>query len=47
MVLNEGKSAWVKLFDRLSEYFNKKFGPDWREDDRFLKEFEESLRRSE
>ena len=43
VVLNEGKPAWKRLFDRLSEYFDKKFGPDWKEKDRFFKEFEESL----
>ena len=28
-------------------YFNKRFGPDWKERDKFFKEFEESLRKSE
>ncbi|MFC1866594.1 response regulator [Thermodesulfobacteriota bacterium] len=47
VVLNEGKPVWLKFFDRLGEYFNKRFGPDWKEKDRFFKEFEESLRKSE
>jgi len=47
VVLNEGKPLWLKFFDRLGEYFNKHFGPDWKEKDQFFKEFEESLRKSE
>ncbi len=47
VVLNGERSVWIKLFDRLGGYFNKLFGPDWKEKDRFFKEFEESLRRSE
>lgn len=47
VVTNGGKSIWIKLFDRLGAYFNKRFGPDWKEKDKFFKEFEESLRESE
>ena len=47
VVLNGGKSIWIKLFDRLGAYFNKRFGPDWKERDKFFIEFEESLRKSE
>lgn len=47
VVLNGGKSVWLKFFDRLGGYFNKRFGPDWKEKDKFFKEFEESLRKSE
>jgi DNA-binding NtrC family response regulator len=46
VVLGEGKPLWQKLFDRLGSYFNKRFGPDWKEKDRFFKEFEEELERS-
>jgi DNA-binding NtrC family response regulator len=46
-VLDEGKSLWLKLFDRFGNYFNKRFGPDWKEKDKFFKEFEESLKKSE
>jgi CheY-like chemotaxis protein len=46
VVLGGGKPVWQKLFERLGVYFNKRFGPDWREKDRFFKEFEEELRRS-
>lgn len=47
VVLNEGKPIWIKLFDRLGEYFNRRFGPDWKERDKFFKEFEESLKKNE
>ncbi len=47
VVLDGDKPLWIKFFDRLSEYFNKRFGPDWKERDKFFKEFEESLRKSE
>ena len=30
VVLDGGKPIWLKLFDRLGGYFNKRFGPDWR-----------------
>jgi DNA-binding NtrC family response regulator len=46
VVLEEGKPVWQKLFDRLGNYFNKRFGPDWREKDKFFKEFEEELKKS-
>ena len=44
VVLEEGKPVWKKLFDRLGDYFNKRFGPDWRERDAFFKRFEEELK---
>jgi hypothetical protein len=47
VVLYGGKSIWLKLFDRLGDYFNKRFGPDWKERDKFFREFEESLKQSE
>jgi len=45
VVLGEGKPIWQKLFDRLGDYFNKKFGPDWREKDKFFQEFEDQLKK--
>ncbi len=42
-----GKPTWIKFFDRLGTYFNKRFGPDWKEKDKFFQEFEESLRKSQ
>ena len=47
VVLDGQKSIWLKLFDRMGNYFNRRFGPDWKEKDKFFKEFEESLRKSE
>jgi hypothetical protein len=47
VVLGAGKPLWIKFFDRLGSYFNKRFGPDWKERDKFFKEFEESLTKSE
>jgi CheY-like chemotaxis protein len=47
VVLGKGKPLWIKFFDRLGDYFNKRFGPDWKERDQFFKDFEESLRTSE
>ena len=46
-VQDGGKPTWIKFFDRLGTYFNKRFGPDWKEKDKFFQEFEESLRESE
>jgi DNA-binding response OmpR family regulator len=46
VVLERGKPVWQKLFDRLGNYFNKRFGPDWKEKDKFFKEFEEELKKS-
>lgn len=44
VVLGEGKPIWQKLFDKMGAYFNKRFGPDWKEKDKFFKEFEEELK---
>ena len=46
VVLEGGKPVWQKLFDRLGNYFNRRFGPDWKEKDKFFKEFEEELKES-
>jgi len=46
-VQDGGKPTWIKFFDRLGTYFNKRFGPDWKEKDKFFQEFEESLRESQ
>ncbi len=44
VVLGGGKSVWGKLFDRLGSYFNKRFGPNWKEQDAFFKTFEQELK---
>ena len=46
VVLGGGKSAWEKLFDKLGSFFNKRFGPDWKERDAFFREFENELKES-
>lgn len=46
VVLGEGKPVWQKFFERLGSYFNKHFGPDWVERDRFFKEFREEVTKS-
>ena len=45
VVLGGGKAIWVKFFDRLGAYFERSFGPDWKEKDAFFGEFEEAVRR--
>ena len=30
----QGKSTWLRWFDRLGNYLDKKFGPDWKTDDK-------------
>jgi CheY-like chemotaxis protein len=39
VVLGAGKPVWKKLFKRIGGLFDQRFGPDWKEKDRFLKEF--------
>lgn len=46
-VMNKGKSMWKNVFDKMGNYFNKRFGSDWKERDKFFKEFEESLMKQE
>ena len=41
------KQVWRRLFNRLGDYFNRRFGPDWKERDSFLKEFEKELSRDD
>jgi DNA-binding NtrC family response regulator len=45
-VVNGGnRPAWATLFKKLGQFFNIRFGSDWRTRNRFLKEFEEALNR--
>ena len=41
------KSLWVTFFDKLGGFFDRRFGPGWKEQDTFFKEFEEEVRTSE
>ena len=45
VVLGTKKQVWQRLFDRLGGFFNKRFGPDWKERDKFFKEFERELKK--
>jgi DNA-binding NtrC family response regulator len=45
VVLGEGKPIWKKLFSRLSGFFNKRFGPDWKEKKQFFAEFEAAMKK--
>jgi len=47
LVENKFIPSWMSFFEKLSVYFNKYFGPNWKEKDQFFEEFEESLRKSE
>ena len=42
-----GKSSWIRFFDRLGGFFDRKFGPDWKQSDEFFREFEEKVRKLE
>jgi len=46
-VIGRASLSWVGVFDKLGNYFGKRFGPDWKEKDKFFREFEEAVRRSE
>jgi len=38
--------VWAKLFDKLGEFFNKRFGPDWKQRNKFFEEFEQSIKQN-
>jgi hypothetical protein len=43
VVLKGGQPVWEKLFDNLGGFFNKHFGPDWKQRNEFFEDFEKSL----
>lgn len=47
VVLGGGKPVWEKFFDKLGDYFNKRFGPDWVERDKYFKEFKQEMLKQE
>jgi len=47
IVLADGGPVWTKFFERLGAFFDKRFGPDWKERDSYFKDFEASLQRGE
>jgi len=36
--------SWSRFFDAFSGFFNRRFGVDWKERDRYFEEFEEAVR---
>jgi DNA-binding NarL/FixJ family response regulator len=46
VVLKGGQPVWAKLFDKLGEFFNKRFGPDWKQRNKFFAEFEQSIKQN-
>lgn len=38
---------WLKSLQKTGPYFEQRFGPDWKEKDKFFKDFEESLKRKQ
>jgi DNA-binding NarL/FixJ family response regulator len=46
VVLKGGQPVWAKLFDKLGEFFNKRFGPDWKQRNKFFEEFEHSIKQN-
>ena len=47
VVLKGGQPVWGKLFDKLGGFFNKRFGPDWKEQNKFFEEFQEALKKDD
>jgi len=46
VVLGGGKRLWwLKSLEKTGPYFDEKFGPNWKEKDKFFKEFEKSLKK--
>jgi len=45
VVESGGRPGWKGLFYKLGDYFNERFGDDWKEKDQFFKEFVEELKK--
>lgn len=43
VVMGGSRPVWGKLFARLGDLFQKRFGPDWMQRNRFFNEFEEMV----
>jgi DNA-binding NtrC family response regulator len=43
VITGSKKMVWKNQLDKLSEYFDRQFGADWKERDDFFKKFEEEL----
>lgn len=44
VVLGGNRPVWGKLFNKLGHLFDKRFGPHWKEQNQFFKEFEAALK---
>jgi DNA-binding response OmpR family regulator len=44
VITGSKKMVWKNLLDKLGDYFDRQFGPDWKERDEFFKKFEEELK---
>ena len=44
VVLGKGKAVWEKIFDKLDNLFNQRFGPDWKQRNQFFADFEQTLK---
>lgn len=47
VVTGSKKMVWKNLLDKLGDYFDRRFGSDWKEKDDFFKKFEEELSESQ
>ena len=48
VALGGGKRLWwLKSLQKTGPYFEKRFGPDWKEKDKFFKDFEKSLKQKQ
>lgn len=45
VVLGGNKPRWAKLFDKMGDLFNRRFGKDWKTRNTFFAEFEASLKK--
>jgi len=43
VVTGSKKMVWKNLLDKLGDYFDRRFGSDWKDKDDFFKKFEEEL----
>jgi len=43
VITGSQKMVWKNLLAKLSDYFDRQFGADWKEKDEFFKKFEEEL----
>lgn len=47
VVLKGGQPVWGKLFEKLGKFFDRRFGPDWKQRNQFFEDFEQTIMKSE